>query len=434
MKSTWVMTEEEKQDKKMRAMAKKSEGERAQKAKAPPKSANGTQPQTGTLQSYMARRKTCMHRRPSRSSSSTVTSEQVETVPKKQKSNGKSVKKELPSTAPSSFENVNVKMEQDPDNNDDHMARTNDTKQRIPARRKRQHDNFDLSDDSSFDDAYFRHAARAKIETGFESATFFDGDDGNEFIATFSPLSMTERSSQSNLNSPFPEPTSVPGYSSANSPYTDAQSMAGHSSNSVANSPYTDSRSLAGHSALSVANSPYIEEAHSVAGHSGLSAANSPYTEAHSVAGHSGLSAANSPYSDAKSLTTGYSSMSPAASPGQTQAMKYSTAVNAFSLPNVPMAMDTGYDAVADQSSRELDELVQLLDPQPSSSSPCLDDELASVVCSEIALYHQQPVGQIQNLVIDEQLFRSKRVPVPFNDLSLDVYPFDQVRRHIIFG
>ena len=406
MKSTWVMTEEEKQDKKMRAMAKKSEGERAQKAKAPPKSANGTQPQTGTLQSYMARRKTCMHRRPSRSSSSTVTSEQVETVPKKQKSNGKSVKKELPSTAPSSFENVNVKMEQDPDNNDDHMARTNDTKQRIPARRKRQHDNFDLSDDSSFDDAYFRHAARAKIETGFESATFFDGDDGNEFIATFSPLSMTERSSQSNLNSPFPEPTSVPGYSSANSPYTDAQSMAGHSSNSVANSPYTDSRSLAGHSALSVANSPYIEEAHS-------------------VAGHSGLSAANSPYSDAKSLTTGYSSMSPAASPGQTQAMKYSTAVNAFSLPNVPMAMDTGY---------ELDELVQLLDPQPSSSSPCLDDELASVVCSEIALYHQQPVGQIQNLVIDEQLFRSKRVPVPFNDLSLDVYPFDQVRRHIIFG
>ena len=84
MKSTWVMTEEEKQDKKMRAMAKKSEGERAQKAKAPPKSANGTQPQTGTLQSYMARRKTCMHRRPSRSSSSTVTSEQVETVPKKQ--------------------------------------------------------------------------------------------------------------------------------------------------------------------------------------------------------------------------------------------------------------------------------------------------------------------------------------------------------------
>jgi Zinc finger, C4 type (two domains) len=51
MKSSWVMTEEEKMDKKMRAVAKKSsDGAPVPKPKATPKADTGGPPQAGTLQ------------------------------------------------------------------------------------------------------------------------------------------------------------------------------------------------------------------------------------------------------------------------------------------------------------------------------------------------------------------------------------------------
>ena len=65
MKSSWVMTEEEKMDKKLRATAKKTpDGTPIPKVKPPPAARKADQavpPQAGTLQSYMARRKMYLH-------------------------------------------------------------------------------------------------------------------------------------------------------------------------------------------------------------------------------------------------------------------------------------------------------------------------------------------------------------------------------------
>lgn len=252
MKSSWVMTEEEKMDKKMRAVAKKSaDGTPIPKAKPPPKPVNGNQPQAGTLQSYMARRKMYLNRkRRQNAASATVTSGgkgDQESYSGKGKGvlKIKTVKSEV-SDSPQDVERDFIKMEEDSEENDLEDETEDSLSQTIAdhfsnKRRRRNNDEHDIfsSDENSYDGSYFAQTTSSTSTSvvgkkspstlamssssafgnnaDFSAASLFqeNNDHDDDLSTNISPLS---NDIQSSLSSPYPEAKSVPVYSSIISP------------------------------------------------------------------------------------------------------------------------------------------------------------------------------------------------------------------------
>ena len=171
MKSSWVMTEEEKMDKKLRAVAKKTpDGTPVQKPKPTPKKtdAPNVPPPAGTLQSYMARRKMYLHRKrrqnqQNQQSSSATSSTSTANDKNKFDRNDPLIKIEMNSFE--TFENDTsfIKMEQD-----DNYSLT-DRKRHSTANTDGR-ESFDSSDDeNSFDDSYFTKATRVKVDSALNS-------------------------------------------------------------------------------------------------------------------------------------------------------------------------------------------------------------------------------------------------------------------------
>lgn len=178
MKSNWVMTEEEKMDKKLRAVAKKTpDGTPIQKAKPSPKKSDTSSvpPPAGTLQSYMARRKMYLHRKRRQNQQSTSTATSSTLTPSKMTDKNKFdrndplVKLEMNSfdafehENDSSIETSFIKMEQD----DNYSL--SDRKRHSTANTDRMESYGSSSDENSYDDSYFTKATRVKVDTALNS-------------------------------------------------------------------------------------------------------------------------------------------------------------------------------------------------------------------------------------------------------------------------
>jgi hypothetical protein len=183
MKSSWVMTEEEKMDKKLRAGAKKApDGTTIPKIKPTPKKNDNpnVQPTEGTLQSYMARRKQYLHRKrrqqnqqSSLSTATSSTSTSKTNDKNKFDRNDPLIKIEMNSFEAfehdSSMEMSFIKMEQDDD------FSSNDRKRHSTANTDRMESYDSSGDENSFDDLHFTNATRVKVDTALNSVATSPG-------------------------------------------------------------------------------------------------------------------------------------------------------------------------------------------------------------------------------------------------------------------
>lgn len=391
MKSSWVMTEEEKMDKKMRATSKKSaDGTPVPKAKPPPKPDNGAPPQAGTLQSYMARRKLYLHRkRRQNAASATVTSSKAAPESFSGKGKGvpksKSVKSEV-SDSPVSDHLDFIKMEEESeDEGGDSLSQT--IAEHFSSKRRRpNNDENDLfsSDDNSYDDSYFAQTTSAASSSSSVAAD---------------KKSPSLRSSSFTSNADF----SAPSLFHENNDHSEDQ--------------------------LSTNFSP-ISNDHQ-------SSLSSPYPESKSVPVYSS------------------SSISPSPSPGN---MSYSPAPSSFSLPG-ELKLDPGFSPVAQSPlgcgdfaglfGSGCDDLPPIpiapsppMEPTPrhflmssnNNDTPSTSTSASSSITSGVMAVYRKSLDQPQqrdNFIFDEELVLPPLIPVQpptSNDLSLDVYPFDQVR------
>jgi hypothetical protein len=197
MKSTWVMTEEEKMDKKLRATAKKTpDGTPVVKAKLPPaarRTDNMTNvlPPSGTLQSYMARRKLELNRKRRQNQPSTITSSSTSG----EKTNSKNLSKKYDRNGGGNISDPQIKIEvnsfemfdsdhgsmMDTSDNNSFIKMEQDENMTLNSDRKRHSTENTVrlesfcsressGDENSFDnDSYYTPATRLKVDSALNS-------------------------------------------------------------------------------------------------------------------------------------------------------------------------------------------------------------------------------------------------------------------------
>ena len=237
MKSTWVMTEEEKMDKKLRATAKKTpDGTPVVKAKPPPAARRAENmanvlPPSGTLQSYMARRKLELNRKRRQNHPSTITSSSTSG----EKPNNKNLSKKYDRNGSGNNTDPQIKIEVNSfemfdsdhgsmmdisDNNLTSFIKTEQDENMLMNTDRKRHstENIDRlesfcsressGDENSFDnETYFTPATRLKVDSALNSIasspvppSFNVMNDSTDFSSLFRDNNHTNQQQQVNNN------------------------------------------------------------------------------------------------------------------------------------------------------------------------------------------------------------------------------------------